>query len=144
VPQSLHPLQRYQIEIRVRYQETDAQGRVHHATYPNYFECARVEMLRAAGIGYGDLERQGILLVVTELGCRFHGGAQFDDLLVVDVQTTRAKGTRIQHQYTIHRGEERLVEGHTVVACITAQGRPRPLPDFLRMESFTPAGDGCA
>lgn len=128
----MNPLQKFQIEVRVRYQETDAQGRVHHATYPNYFECARVEMLRAGGISYADLENQGVILVVTELGCNYLGGAVFDDLLVVEVETVRAKGTRIQHQYVIRRGTETLVTGHTVVACINPQGRPQPLPDFLR------------
>ncbi|MBL8891295.1 MAG: acyl-CoA thioesterase [Planctomycetaceae bacterium] len=129
--QPLHPLQKFQLEVRVRYQETDAQGRVHHATYPNYFECARVEMLRAAGISYAELEAQGVLLVVTELGCNYRGGAVFDDLLVVEVETVRARGTRIEHQYTIRRGDEVLVTGNTVVACINPQGRPRPLPDYL-------------
>lgn len=128
----MNPLQKFQIEVRVRYQETDAQGRVHHATYPNYFECARVEMLRAGGISYADLESQGVILVVTELGCNYLGGAVFDDLLVVEVETVRAKGARIQHQYVIRRGTETLVTGHTVVACINPQGRPQPLPDFLR------------
>ncbi len=130
--QTFHPLQKFQLEVRVRYQETDAQGRVHHATYPNYFECARVEMLRAAGISYSDLEAQGFILVVTELGCCYLGGAVFDDLLVVEVETVRAKGTRIQHQYAIRRGSETLVTGHTVVACINPQGRPQPLPEYLR------------
>ena len=30
--------QTFEIEIRVRYNETDAQGHVHHSTYFNYFE----------------------------------------------------------------------------------------------------------
>jgi acyl-CoA thioester hydrolase len=134
----VNPLQTFQVEIRVRYQETDAQGRVHHATYPNYFECARVEMLRAAGISYAELESRGVILVVTELACNYLGGAVFDDLLVVDVETVRARGTRIQHRYSIRRGTETLVTGHTVVACINPQGRPQPLPEFLRAIAETP------
>ena len=46
----------HRIDIRVRYQETDGQGRVHHANYFTYFEMGRVEMLRAAGYDYGVLE----------------------------------------------------------------------------------------
>lgn len=128
-----HPLLKSQIPLRVRYQETDAQGRVHHAVYINYFECARVEMLRQGGISYRDLEDQGILLVVTEASCRYFGGAVFDDLLQVSVETVRAKGTRIEHHYQIHRGEDLLVSGRTVVACINREGRPQPLPEFLRL-----------
>jgi acyl-CoA thioester hydrolase len=93
-------------------------------------------MLRAAGISYADLEASGVLLVVTELSCQFLAGAVFDDVLVVEAETVKAKGTRIQHNYTIQRGDEVLVRGHTVVACITPQGRPQPLPEFLRPASL--------
>jgi len=130
-----HPLRKSQIEIRARYQETDAQGRVHHATYINYFECARIEMLRLAGIDYRDLEAQGVLLVVTEMECKYFDGAFFDDLLTVEVETVRAKGTRIQHLYTISRQQKVLVTGRSVVACINRAGRPQPLPDFLQFDT---------
>ena len=36
----------HEIEIRVRYQETDGQRRLHHANYLTYFEMGRTEMLR--------------------------------------------------------------------------------------------------
>ena len=39
----------HEIEIRVRYQETDGQRRVHHGNYLTYFEMGRTEMLRAQG-----------------------------------------------------------------------------------------------
>ena len=49
-PQERQPLNRvFEFQLRVRYKETDAQGRVHHSNYLNYFEIARVEMLRANG-----------------------------------------------------------------------------------------------
>ena len=54
----------HEIEIRVRYQETDGQGRVHHANYLTWFELGRVELLRAAGHSYRELEAAGLFLVV--------------------------------------------------------------------------------
>ena len=38
----------HEVDIRIRYYETDAQGFVHHANYFKYFELARVEQLLAA------------------------------------------------------------------------------------------------
>ena len=52
-------LREHEIQIRVRYQETDAQGHVHHANYLNYFELGRVEMLRASGYSYREFEESG-------------------------------------------------------------------------------------
>ena len=60
----------HEIEIRVRYYETDAQGFVHHANYFVYFELARVEQLLRLGYDYAHLERDGILLVVNKIACK--------------------------------------------------------------------------
>ena len=104
--------------IRVRYQETDAQGVLHHATLFNYFEVARVEMIRSAGYSYRELEESGLMLVVSEISCRYFLPARFDDLVVVAVTTVKAKGARIWHEYKVTRQDDLLVEGESVVACV--------------------------
>ena len=38
------------IQIRVRYAETDQMGYVYYGNYATYFEVARVEALKALGI----------------------------------------------------------------------------------------------
>lgn len=128
-----HPLRKFQLQMRVRYQETDGQGRVHHANYLNYFECARVEMLRQAGWDYRKLEEEGLLLVVTEMDCRYQGAAVFDDLLTIDIETTRARGTRIEHRYRITCESQPIVSARSMVACVGRNGRPVRLPDFLTL-----------
>ena len=121
----------HEIEIRVRYQETDGQGRVHHANYLTYFESGRIELMRAAGWNYRDLEASGIALVVSEAHVRYFRPAHYDDLLVLRTTTIRAKGARIEHRYQIERNGERLVEGRTVIACIGPTGQVQRLPDYL-------------
>jgi acyl-CoA thioester hydrolase len=118
--------------IRVRYQETDAQGRVHHSNYANYFEMGRVEMLRASGRNYRDLEESGILLVVVSLSCKFYQGAKYDDLLRMVTRVVQAKGVRITHQYQIYLEDQLLVEGETVVAAVAKDGKVVRLPKELR------------
>ena len=124
-------IDQHEIQIRVRYQETDAQGRVHHANYFTYFEQGRVELLRAAGFDYRRLEETGYMLVVTEISCQYYLPASYDDLLTVRTKTVAAKGARVEHQYEIFRGEELLAAGRSVVACINRQGRVTRLPQFL-------------
>ena len=127
-------LSAHEIEVRVRYQETDGQGRVHHANYLTWFELARVELLRAAGISYKQIEQDGLLLVVAEMHCRYHMPAEFDDLLRVRVTTLRAKGARIEHRYEVFRGAELLVDANSTIACIDRTGRVTRLPPWLRLE----------
>ena len=122
----------HEITFRVRYQETDAQGHVHHANYLNYFEQGRVELLRAAGHSYRDLESQGLMLVVIEVNCRYLGPSKFDDELTLRTTTQQVRGTRIRHQYHVLRGDDVLVDATTVVACVNRDGRPQRLPDWLR------------
>ncbi|MFO0870123.1 MAG: thioesterase family protein [Pirellulales bacterium] len=135
-------LTRHEITIRVRYQETDAQARVHHANYVTYFEQGRVELLRAAGFSYKRLEEEGILLVVAEIECRYYLPAEYDDLLRLVTTTVRAKGARIEHRYELYRDEELVVEGRSVVACVDRSGRVRRLPPWLCTRENPPDDPG--
>jgi acyl-CoA thioester hydrolase len=125
-------IDQHEIQIRVRYQETDAQGRVHHANFFTYFEQGRVELLRAAGYDYRRLEASGYLLVVTEISCQYYLPASYDDLLTLRTKTVAAKGARVQHRYEVLRDTELLATGTSVVACINRQGKVTRLPQFLR------------
>jgi acyl-CoA thioester hydrolase len=127
-------LPEHETEIRVRYYETDAQGFVHHANYFQYFELARVEQLSALGHDYAQLERDGILLVVNKISCKFLRPSKFGDTLRIAIRTVRSRGARIDHEYRVFRGNELLAEGESTLACIDREGRVQRLPEFL-MES---------
>ena len=45
-------------EVRVRYAETDQMGIVYYANYLVWFEIGRVELLRALGFSYSQLETE--------------------------------------------------------------------------------------
>ena len=127
-------LREYEFQLRVRYQETDAQGRVHHSNYLNYFEIARVEMLRASERNYKDLEAAGVFLVVTKATCDYHRGAIYDDLLTIKAKVTDAKKVRVTHEYEIRVGDELVATGSTVVAAMTPEGKATRLPEWLRLD----------
>lgn len=121
-----------EIQIRVRYAETDRMGLLHHANYLVYFEQARTELLRDAGATYKDLEDKGYLLVLTKVEVRYRRPAQYDDLLTIRTTIERVTFVRIDHQYEVLRDGEVLAEGSSTLACVDRDGRPQALPDFLR------------
>jgi acyl-CoA thioester hydrolase len=121
----------HRLDIRVTYQETDGQRRVHHANYLNYFERGRVEMLRASGVSYLDLEESGLMLVVAEMNVRYVSAAQFDDLLTLTTKVADVRKVRIKHHYELHRGDELIVSADSTVACIGENGKPAKLPKEL-------------
>jgi acyl-CoA thioester hydrolase len=122
----------HEVQLRVRYQETDAMGRVHHANYINYFETGRTELLRAMGHSYKQVEEEGYYLVVAEVSCRYLLPAAYDDQLTLRTTVLRARGARIEHEYQLFRDRDLLATGHSVVACVDKQGNVRRLPDWLQ------------
>lgn len=126
---------RHEIQIRVRYQETDAQGRLHHANYLTYFEQGRTELLRAAGFSYREIEKEGWMLVVHEVTCRYHLGVEFDDVLRLVTTVEEARGARIVNRYEAFHGDRLVAEGRSVVACINREGRVTRLPPALLLKT---------
>lgn len=120
-----------EIKIRVRYAECDPMGVLHHSKYFEYFEMARTELLRQAGVRYRDLEDRGVLFVVAKVECRFRRPARYDDELVLKVEITRTTKARIDHKYELYRDGVLLCEAATVLACVDREGRIIPIPDEI-------------
>lgn len=127
-------LRELDVEIRVRYQETDAMGVLHHANYITYFEIGRTELLRSTGISYKDLEDQGILMVIVKIGVRYRRPAKYDDVLTLRTRTTRSSGAKIEHAYQLLRGDEVIAEGDSTLACVDRSGKVQRVPDWLRLD----------
>ena len=121
----------HETEIRVRYQETDGQRRVHHANFLTYFEIGRTEMLRARGATYREFEEAGLFLVVSEAACKYRSPAEYDDLLLVRTYVEKVGGASIEHGYEVIRDKVIIASGKTVVVRVDREGRVRRLPDWL-------------
>jgi acyl-CoA thioester hydrolase len=121
----------HETAIRVRYQETDGQRRVHHANFLTYFEIGRTEMLRSRGATYRQFEDAGLFLVVSEASCSYRAAAEYDDLLVVKTFVEKVGGASIEHSYEVIRDTMIIASGRTVVVCVDREGRVRRLPEWL-------------
>ncbi len=131
-PQEPHSPVTHETEIRVRYQETDGQRRLHHANFLTYFEVGRTEMLRASGVTYREFEDAGLFLVVSEASCSYRAPAEYDDLLVIRTWIEKAGGASLRHGYEVVRGTTIIATGTTVVVCVDRDGRVHRLPEWLR------------
>jgi len=125
-------LREHEIEIRVRYQETDAMGVLHHANYLTYFEIGRTELLRAAGFDYRRVEEAGIFLVIVKITCRYRRPARYDDVLRLRTTLVGVSPAKIEHDYRLFRGDELLAEAQTTLACVDRQGQLQRVPEWLR------------
>jgi acyl-CoA thioester hydrolase len=128
-------LSQHEIELRVRYEESDPMGYLHHAHYFTYFEIGRTELLRASGGNYRKMEEDGLLVVVVKAECRFHRPARYDDLLKLRTTVARISKAKIEHQYELFRGTERLATGHVTLGVVDRQGKIQPVPHWLLPET---------
>lgn len=124
-------LAEHEIQIRVRYQETDCMGVLHHANYFTYFEMGRTELLRANGHDYRRVEESGVFMVVVDVGCRYRRPARYDDVLRLKTRLKRVTAAKIEHDYELYRDDELLAEGRSVLACVDREGRLQRVPDWL-------------
>ena len=128
--------------IRVYWEDTDAGGVVYHAGYLRFFERARSEWLRAAGIGQQSLrEELGIVFVVHSLDIRFNRPARLDDSLsaTVRVEELRSASFRVAQTLLPQAGGKSLVDADVRIACLDAlRWRPRSIPEFLLQEIAKP------
>lgn len=130
--------------IRVIYGDTDQMGFVYYGNYLRYFEIARTELLRQAGVPYrGFEERERRQLPVVEAGLRYRRAARYDDQLALcaafDADGSSSRFVRIVYAIrrvgedtTASAGGEHLVDGFTCHACIDMDGRVTRLPPALR------------
>ena len=120
-----------EIQIRVRYAETDRMGLLHHANYLVYFEQARTELLRQLGATYRDLEDQGFYLVVAKVEVKYKRPAHYDDVLTIRTTVTRTSAVRLEHKYEVVRDGTLVAEGLTTLACVGRDGKLREMPTWL-------------
>lgn len=119
----------HDITFRVRYGETDPMGIVHHAQYFGYFEMGRMELFRAQGGDYREMERRGYLMVIVRAECDFKKPARFDDLLTLRTRVLKLSPAKLEHEYHLLRGDELLAKARTVLACINRAGEIQRLTD---------------
>jgi len=121
----------FDLQIRVRYQETDQMGVVYHANYFTWFEMARTEALRSLGKTYRDLEESGCFLVVNKAECSYKRPAKYDDLITVRTIIEKATRVKIEHRYEVWRDTELLAVGQTVLAAVDRDGHIIRIPVWL-------------
>ena len=121
-------------EFRVRYSETDQMGVVYHAEYLVWCEVGRTDFIRALGLPYSELERQGTALAVAEANIRYHAPARYDDLVRVETRLVDVRSRAITFDYLIRNAdtEERLASARTLLVSLNPDGKPVPIRADVR------------
>ncbi len=123
----------HQIEVRVRYAETDQMGVVYHGNYAQYFEMGRVEWLRNIGVSYKWMEENGIMLPVVSLTMNYKKPARYDDKLLVKTIFKKLSTVKIEFDYEIYGEQQELLTiGNSILVFVDMKtGRPIAPPNYI-------------
>ena len=123
----------HQLEIRVRYGETDQMGYVYYGNYAQFFEMGRVEWLRHLGVSYKDMETSGIMLPVLKLETNYLKPAKYDELLTLKTTLKKLPGVKIEFDYELFNEQnELLTTAYTSLVFIDMKkNKPTRCPDNL-------------
>ncbi|MCU6435645.1 tol-pal system-associated acyl-CoA thioesterase [Undibacterium sp. Jales W-56] len=116
--------------VRVYYEDTDAGGIVFYANYLKFFERARTEWLRAAGISQQVMSAQHqVMFVVKGTAVEYHAPARLDDELRLTVVVEKLGRASVQFIQEAWCGDRLLASGKIKVGCVSASAvRPAPIP----------------
>lgn len=119
--------------VRVYYEDTDAGGIVFYANYLKFFERARTEWLRAAGIGQQDLiASDNAGFVVKSATIDYHAPARLDDEITLTLTIEKLGRASVQFAQKAYKGDLLLAEASVKVGCVDlASVRPRSLPGHV-------------
>ncbi|MBV8072025.1 MAG: acyl-CoA thioesterase [Acidobacteriaceae bacterium] len=122
----------HETRLRVRYAETDQMGVVYHANYLVWMEIGRVELVRARGFNYKELEQTaGLYLAVMEANCRYLFPARYDEEIVVQTSIVKSNLRMVEFAYRIVSVDPKrvLAEGLTKHVWLNREFRPTRLPE---------------
>jgi len=125
-------MKKHTYEYQIIFGDTDQMGVVYYANYLRFFEGARASYWRALGRSYKDLEDAQVAMPVVEAHCNYKRPARYEDLISVETHVSEVRSASLRFAYEVTCNGTLLAEGYTRHAVIGPNGRPKPLPEFMR------------
>ena len=113
-----------ELELAVRYYETDQMGIVHHSNYIRYFECGRSDMMKKYGLPIEVIEQEGVMLPVVSVEARYRTPAKMGDTLRIVSAISKVPMAKLVVDTEIYnQNGELLCTGKVVLGFIDAVTR---------------------
>lgn len=126
--------QTHVLPLRVYYEDTDLSGMVYHANYLKFMERGRTEFFRLVGIKPADLDaKEPTAWAIRSAALSFRKPARLDDQLELRSCLTAMHGARLAVWQRLFAEGELLVEGRIEACIVTLTGKPRRIPDAVRL-----------
>jgi acyl-CoA thioester hydrolase len=108
-------------------------GFIYYGNYAQYYEVARVELMRKLGLSYSELEDFGVLMPVIDLHINFKKPAFYDEEITIACWIDEIPVTRMKFFYHIFNSKLlKINEGSTTLIFLNKRtGKPIKCPELL-------------
>lgn len=86
---------------RTLYLDTDRSQIVYHSNYLRYFELGRASLMREAAYPYKEIEENGYIYPIIEVGVKFYTPLYYDDLMWIHTRPSHIERVKLQFDYLI-------------------------------------------
>lgn len=114
---------------KVQYYETDQMGVVHHSNYIRWFEEARVDLMEQMGLGYAEMEREGIMIPVLSVEADYLRMVHFGENVTIEAFIKEYNGIKLTIAYQVISEKTQMVHcrGLTKHCFINQEAKPLSL-----------------
>ena len=115
-------------------------GIAHHANYIVWFEIGRTDLCRATGFSYRQIEDRGLILVVTEVNCRYRAPYHYDEEVLIRTHVAEAASRAMTFGYELRdaTGERLHATGFSKHVWVDRASRRPTIADAEVMCAFQP------
>jgi len=125
----------FSTSIKVRFNETDAQGHVNFAWYLNYFDVALTEYLRAIGFSYQQMLDENMDMLYVDSHASYHAPAHFDDALRIHCCAGKVGNTSLRFDFQIFNETNNCLTANGEITVVMADRKTfqkMRVPDHFR------------
>ncbi|WP_230129353.1 thioesterase family protein [Bacillus sp. CECT 9360] len=121
-----------EIEVTVRFCETDALGHINNTSYFIYLEEARIKFFES--LGYS-MDKNEWNFIMASTKCDFVNQGYFNQILTVSTYVTKigTKSFEIYHEIICSQTGQLIAKGNAIIVFFDFKDqRSKPIPDLLR------------
>jgi len=107
---------KHKVRVVVRFNEVDMLGVCNNAVFINYFEHARLQYMKNAGITSGkEIFSDGRLFFVVRNEINYYDHARYDDQLTIYTRISYIKNSSFGFEHLIEKGDQLIADGKGVI-----------------------------
>ena len=112
------------LQIRIYFEDTDAQGLVYNSNYLKYLERGRTEFLRNLGYDQKKLLKEGLIFVVKKVNLDFVKPAELDEIIEVKSKIESVKKVSFTFvQEIFDSNQKKILDANVKCGCLEIKNK---------------------